>query len=208
MKFGDRVVKGWELTAAGYTAVWATENTREAIWDAMKRKETYATSGSRLWLRFFGGYDFVKSDLTTRAPAIVGYRKGVPMGGDLPQAAAGKAPTFLVAAARDPYGGNLDRLQVIKGWVDKAGKTHEKIFDVAWSNPEQRKVDAQRQADAGRQHRGRRHGVVDQHDRHARVDDRLEGSGVRSRRARVLLRASPRDPDAALDRVRRGATSR
>ena len=142
MKFGDRVVKGWELTAAGYTAVWATENTREAIWDAMKRKETYATTGSRLWLRFFGGYDFVAADTTTRAPAIAGYRKGVPMGGDLPKAAAGKAPTFLVAAARDPYGGNLDRVQVIKGWVDKAGKTHEKIFDVAWSNPEQRKVGA------------------------------------------------------------------
>jgi len=142
MKFGDRVVKGWELTAAGYTAVWATENTREAIWDAMERKETYATSGSRLWLRFFGGYDYVAADIATRAPAIVGYKKGVPMGGDLPKAAPGKVPTFLVAAARDPYGGNLDRIQVIKGWVDKAGKTHEKVFEVAWSNPEKRKIGA------------------------------------------------------------------
>ena len=140
MKFGDRVVKGWELTAAGYTAVWATSNTREAIWDAMKRKETYATSGTRLWLRFFGGYDYQASDLYSRAPAIAGYKKGVPMGADLPKGPAGRAPTFLLAAAKDPYGGNLDRIQVIKGWVDKAGKTHEKIFDVVWSNPEKRKV--------------------------------------------------------------------
>ena len=142
MKFGDRVVKGWEVTAAGYTAVWATENTREAIWDAMRRRETYATSGTRLWLRFFGGYDFKPSDLDARAPAIPGYAKGVPMGGDLPKAPAGKAPTFMVAALKDPYGGNLDRVQVIKGWVDKSGETHEKIFDVAWSSPDKRRRDA------------------------------------------------------------------
>jgi hypothetical protein len=139
LKFGDRVVKGWEVTAAGYTAVWALDNTREAIWDAMKRRETYATSGTRLWLRFFGGYDFVPADLYARAPAIPGYAKGVPMGADLPRAPAGKAPTFLVAALKDPYGGNLDRIQVVKGWVDKAGKTHEKIFDLAWSSPQTRK---------------------------------------------------------------------
>ena len=139
MKFGDRVVKGWEVTAAGYTAVWALENTREAIWDAMKRRETYATTGTRLWLRFFGGYEFVQSDLYARAPAIPGYSKGVAMGGDLPKAPPGKAPTFMVAALKDPYGGNLDRIQIIKGWVDEAGKTHEKIFDVAWSSPESRK---------------------------------------------------------------------
>jgi hypothetical protein len=139
LKFGDRVVKGWEVTAAGYTAVWALDNTREAIWDAMKRRETYATSGTRLWLRFFGGYDFVPGDLYARAPAIPGYAKGVPMGGDLPRAPAGKAPTFLVAALKDPYGGNLDRIQVVKGWVDEAGRTHEKIFDLAWSSPETRR---------------------------------------------------------------------
>ncbi|WP_019447339.1 DUF3604 domain-containing protein [Cupriavidus sp. BIS7] len=141
LKFGDRVVKGWELTAAGYTAVWAIENTRESIWDAMKRRETYATSGTRLWLRFFGGYDYVPKDLQTRSPAIVGYAKGVPMGGDLAQPPAGKKPTFLIAAAKDPYGGNLDRIQVIKGWLDKSGATHEKVFDVVWSNPEKRKRD-------------------------------------------------------------------
>jgi hypothetical protein len=142
LRFGERVVKGWEVTAAGYTAVWATENTREAIWDAMKRRETYATSGTRLWLRFFGGYDFVPADLDARAPAIPGYAKGVPMGGDLPKAPAGKAPTFMIAALKDPYGGNLDRIQIVKGWVDASGKTHEKIFDVAWSSPDRRKPDA------------------------------------------------------------------
>ncbi|HSQ68624.1 MAG TPA: DUF3604 domain-containing protein [Steroidobacteraceae bacterium] len=142
MKFGDRVVKGWEETAAGYTAVWALDNTREAIWDAMKRRETYATTGTRLWLRFFGGYDFEASDLDARAPAIPGYAKGVPMGSDLPRAPAGKAPTFMVAALKDPYGGNLDRIQIVKGWVDASGKTHEKIFDVAWSQPNRRKPGA------------------------------------------------------------------
>jgi hypothetical protein len=142
MKFGDRVVKGWEVTAAGYTAVWALENTREAIWDAMKRRETYATTGTRLWLRFFGGYEFAASDLDARAPAIPGYAKGVPMGGDLRKAPAGKAPTFMVAALKDPYGGNLDRIQIVKGWVDSSGKTHEKIFDVAWSQPNKRKPGA------------------------------------------------------------------
>ena len=142
MKFGDRVVKGWEVTAAGYTAVWALDNTREAIWDAMKRRETYATTGTRLWLRFFGGYEFEAGDLDSRAPAIPGYAKGVPMGSDLPRAPAGKAPTFMVAALKDPYGGNLDRIQIVKGWVDASGKTHEKIFDVAWSQPNRRKPGA------------------------------------------------------------------
>jgi len=142
MKFGDRVVKGWEITAAGYTAVWALDNTREAIWDAMKRRETYATSGTRLWLRFFGGYDFAPADLDSRAPAIPGYSKGVPMGGELPKASAGKAPTFMVAALKDPYGGNLDRIQIVKGWVDASGRTQEKIFDVAWSSPQTRMPDA------------------------------------------------------------------
>jgi hypothetical protein len=142
MKFGDRVVKGWEVTAAGYTAVWALDNTREAIWDAMKRRETYATTGTRLWLRFFGGYEFEAGDLDARAPAIPGYAKGVPMGGDLPSAPAGKAPTFMVAALKDPYGGNLDRIQIVKGWVDASGRTHEKIFDVVWSQPNRRKPGA------------------------------------------------------------------
>ncbi|HEV7317680.1 MAG TPA: DUF3604 domain-containing protein [Ensifer sp.] len=142
MKFGDRVVKGWEVTAAGYTGVWATENTREALWDAMKRKETYSTSGPRMIVRFFGGFDFMPADATSRTPAEIGYAKGVPMGGDLQKAPDGKAPTFLVAALKDPLGGNLDRVQIIKGWVDKDGKTEEKIFDVVWGDAEARKPGA------------------------------------------------------------------
>jgi len=139
MKFGDRVIKGYEMTGAGYTAVWATGNTREELWDAMKRKETYSTSGPHITVRFFGGYDFTKDDVS-RSPAAIGYEKGVPMGADLPAAPAGKAPTFLVAALKDPKTGNLDRIQVIKGWVDKAGKPQEKIFDVAWGDAQRRRI--------------------------------------------------------------------
>jgi len=129
----------WEYNAAGYAAVWAMENTREALWDALKRKETYATSGSRMTVRFFGGWDFARDDLRTRNIAEVGYAKGVPMGGDLDKAPAGKAPTFLVAAMKDPLSGNLDRIQVIKGWLDAKGETHERIYDVAWGDANRRK---------------------------------------------------------------------
>jgi hypothetical protein len=124
---------GWHQNAAGYAAVWATENTREALWDAMARKEVYATSGTRMTVRFFGGYDFTPDDVRTRMLAEVGYAKGVPMGGDLKRAPAGKAPTFLVAAMKDPLSGNLDRIQIVKGWVDVSGRAQEKIYDVAWS---------------------------------------------------------------------------
>ncbi len=139
MRFGERAVKGWEMTAAGRTAVWATANTREALWDAMKRRETYATSGPNIVVRFFGGFDFVPADAQTRSPAIAGYTKGVAMGGDLRGAPAGKAPTFLVAALKDPLGGNLDRIQIVKGWVDASGTPQEKIFDVVWGDAERRK---------------------------------------------------------------------
>jgi hypothetical protein len=128
------------MTAAGYTGVWATENTRAAIWDAMQRRETYATSGPRMIVRFFGGYDFTKRDAALRSPAISGYNKGVAMGSDLPKAPAGKAPTFLVAAVKDPFSGNLDRIQIIKGWLDAKGKLQEKIFNVAWGDAETRKL--------------------------------------------------------------------
>jgi len=124
---------GWFQAASGYTGIWATENTRAAIFDAMKRKETYATTGPRIAVRFFGGWDFEDDDTNTRLPANVGYKKGVPMGGDLSNAPNGKVPNFLVAARKDPMSGNLDRIQIIKGWLDKAGKTHEKVYDVVWS---------------------------------------------------------------------------
>jgi len=140
MKFGDRVVKGWEMTAAGYTAVWATENTRAAIWDAMQRRETYASSGPRIGLRFFGGYEFAPDDAGDRNVAAVGYAKGVAMGGSLAKAPRGKAPTFLVAALKDPIGANLDRVQIVKGWVDAEGATHERIHDVAWGDADRRRI--------------------------------------------------------------------
>jgi hypothetical protein len=126
-------VMGWQQAAAGYAAVWATENTREAIFDAMKRKETYSTTGSRMVVRFFGGWEFTAEDAQSRLPAANGYAKGVPMGGDLRKAPQGKAPSFLVAALKDPLSGNLDRIQIIKGWLDKDNKTHERVYDVVWS---------------------------------------------------------------------------
>jgi len=126
-------IMDWEVGASGYAAVWATENTREAIWDAMERRETYATTGSRMVVRFFGGFDFDAKDASNRMPANVGYTKGVPMGGDLRQAPAGQAPSFLVAALKDPMGANLDRVQIVKGWIDAKGELREKVYDVAWS---------------------------------------------------------------------------
>ncbi|MCT4370668.1 DUF3604 domain-containing protein [Yangia mangrovi] len=132
--FDGRTVKDWKLGASGLTAVWATENTRASIWDAMKRKEVYGTTGTRIGLRFFGGWEFAESDALGRTPANIGYAKGVPMGGDLMPAPEGAtAPNFLVAALKDPFSGNLDRIQIIKGWVDAAGEMQEKIYDVAWS---------------------------------------------------------------------------
>jgi hypothetical protein len=129
----DLSVMGWQQAASGYAAVWAEENTREAIFDAMQRKETYATTGSRILVRFFGGWDFTPQDVQSRFPGWVGYAKGVPMGGDLPGKAGGRSPTFQVAAMKDPLSGNLDRIQIVKGWLDAKGELHEKVYDVAWS---------------------------------------------------------------------------
>jgi hypothetical protein len=121
----------YESMAGGLTAVWARENTREALWDAMKRKEVFATTGTRLRVRVFAGWDLAESDLARSNFAEHGYDHGVPMGGDLSKAPDGKAPTMLVRVLRDPDGANLDRVQIIKGWLDKYGKTHERIYDIA-----------------------------------------------------------------------------
>ncbi len=139
-KLGEFTLMGKDMVASGYAAVWATENTREAIFDAMRRKETYATTGPRMLVRFFGGWDFEAEDANTRLPGEVGYTKGVPMGADLTNAPKGKAPTFLIAALKDVFSGNLDRIQIIKGWLDTNGDAHEKVYDVAWSG--NRKPDA------------------------------------------------------------------
>jgi len=127
-------IMDWEVGASGYAAVWATENTRGALWDAMQRKETYATTGPRMTVRLFGGFDFEAKDADASTLAKTGYAKGVPMGGDLRAAPEGKAPTFLVAAMKDSTGANLDRYQIVKGWLDKDGKLQEKIYDVVWSD--------------------------------------------------------------------------
>jgi hypothetical protein len=127
------VIEGWQTVASGLAAVWAQENTRTAIFDAMERKEVYATTGPRIFVRFFGGWNFTDADLNSRQPAFLGYEKGVPMGGDLHAREAADAPSFMVYALRDPIGANLDRIQIVKGWLDAEGQTHEKVYDVAWS---------------------------------------------------------------------------
>jgi len=133
-KVGDMEYEGWSMVASGYAGVWAKDNTRKAIFDAMMRKEVYATTGPRIIVRFFGGWDFVDDDASSRSPAMAGYQKGVPMGGDLFNAPSGKSPTFLVGALKDPIGASLDRIQIVKGWLDGSGELHEKIYNVAVSD--------------------------------------------------------------------------
>jgi hypothetical protein len=127
-------MNGWESQSAGLAAVWATENTREALWDAMKRKEVYATTGPRMSVRMFAGFDFSENDAERHDMPAIGYAKGVPMGGDLARAPAGKAPMLLLSATKDPDGANLDRIQVVKGWLDGEGNVQEKVYDVAVSD--------------------------------------------------------------------------
>ena len=131
-------IMGWQQVASGLAAVWATDNTRSAIFDAMERKETYATTGSRMMVRFFGGWNFTLADMNSRQLAFTGYSKGVPMGGDLPMRGQGgkSAPSFMVFALRDPVGANLDRIQIVKSWQD-GKKTQEKVYDVVWSDDRQ-----------------------------------------------------------------------
>jgi len=124
--------KGWDMGAAGFAGVWATANTRQAITDAFARKEVYASTGPRITVRFFGGFDFTESDARVDILAEVGYARGVPMGGDLGRGES--APTFLVAAMKDPNYGNLDRIQIVKGWLNADGSTGERVYDVALSD--------------------------------------------------------------------------
>ena len=135
----DRLWQNSLLVASGYAAVWAKENTRAAIFDAIKRREVYATTGSRIKVRFFSGWEFDETDIHRPAMLDIAYGTGVPMGGDLTKAKRGQVPKFLVIAAMDADGARLDRIQIIKGWMDKAGKLQEKVYDVAWSDD--RKLD-------------------------------------------------------------------
>lgn len=162
----ERVGKHWGVpeadipntaqVAAGYAAVWATENTREALFDAMRRREVYASTGPRMRVRFFGGWEFTEQDLRGAHPALAGYEKGVPMGGELSAAGAnagvnasnkergaqGEAPAFMVWALKDVDGANLDRIQIVKGWLGEDGETHEQVYDVAWSGDRQPGADS------------------------------------------------------------------
>jgi hypothetical protein len=141
MQTDNGTIYGWAQVASGYAAVWARENTRESIYDALARREVYATTGSRMMVRFFGGWSFNEADALSRVPANVGYEKGVPMGGEL-RGAEGDAPSFLVGALRDPYGANLDRVQIVKGWRDSRGELREKVYDVVWGDAERRRPGA------------------------------------------------------------------
>lgn len=132
---------GWQYLASGYAAVWAKENTREALFDAMMRKEVYASTGPRIKLRFFAGCDFEAADAEAEDFAARGYAKGVPMGGDVAACADNAAPSFLVHSVMDPDGANLDRVQIIKGWVDANGETQEQVHDVVWSDDRARDAD-------------------------------------------------------------------
>jgi hypothetical protein len=131
---GETMISSWQAGASGLVAVWATENTREALFDALARKEVYATSGSRITVRLFAGWDFEADEVERQDFARQGYARGVPMGGDLKNAPRGEAPKLMIRALRDPDNANLDRVQVIKGWLDANGETHELIYDVACSD--------------------------------------------------------------------------
>jgi len=135
---GGSKASGWDMQAAGLAGVWANENTRQGIYSAFKRREVYATTGPRISVRLFGGWDFEKGAADANNLAEIGYAQGVPMGGDLTRpATSGDKVQFLIHAVKDPNHANLDRVQVVKGWLDDNGKSHEKVFDVSWSDDRQ-----------------------------------------------------------------------
>jgi hypothetical protein len=129
----DFTIRHYQGLASGLAGVWAIENTREALFDAMRRKEVYATTGTRLLVRIFAGWDFTADEVHQPDFARTGYTRGVPMGGDLRSAPLGASPTFMVRALRDPDGANLDRIQIVKGWLGADGSLEEKVVDIAWS---------------------------------------------------------------------------
>lgn len=129
----DQLWENTRLVASGLAAIWARDNTRSSLFAAMKRKEVYATTGSRILVRFFAGWHFEEADILKPTYLDLAYEKGVPMGGDLTSAPAGKSPSFLIFAAKDPDGANLDRIQLVKGWLDAKGKPQERVYDVAWA---------------------------------------------------------------------------
>ncbi len=133
-KMGGALWENWRLAASGYAAIWATDNTREALFDALARREVYASTGPRIALRFFGGTDFAPGDEQVADLARLGYSRGVPMGGTLAPVEPGRAPRFLVHALKDPDGANLDRVQIVKGWLEKGGELREQVYDVALSD--------------------------------------------------------------------------
>ena len=191
-------IKGWQQAAGGYAAVWATENTREAIFDAMKRKETYATTGTRMTVRFFGGWDFTAEDADSRLPADRRLRQGR-ADGRRPAAEgapAGKAPTFLVAAMKDPSAATSTASRSSRAGWTTSGKTQEKVYDVVWSGD--RKPGADGKLPAGRQHGRREARDLEEHHRRSRADHRLDRSGFRRRR-------SPPSTTPASSRSRRHA---
>lgn len=171
---GVQDVKVWEQAAAGYAAVWATDNTRGAIFDALSRREVYASTGPRITLRFFGGWDF--DEHATLDPDYVrrGYERGVPMGAELPSTPQDQeAPVFMVAALKDPHGANLDRVQIVKGWLDADGNTREQVYNVSWSDGRQRTGD----------------GTL------APVGSSVDGAGYSNRIGAPQLTTTWRDPD-------------
>jgi hypothetical protein len=133
-------IAGKDINPGALTGIWAQSNTRGDIWDAMMARETFATSGPRIAVRLFGGWDFSDTMHNSSNAVEKAYKKGVPMGSDLEAGKPGAAPKFLVIASKDPLGANLDRVQIVKGWVDARGELHDKVFDVVWSN--ERALDA------------------------------------------------------------------
>ncbi len=195
-----RIITAQE-SASGLTGVWARENTRGEIFDALKRKEIYATTGTRMRVRLFAGWDFKPGDELAPDFAGLGYTRGVPMGGRLNAPPKGAAPTFIVRAMRDPDWANLDRIQIIKGWLDADGKAKERIYDIAVSGDRKIGADGRARTPVGT--------TVDiakaslhQHHRCPAPCGSLARSGLRPEPAGVLLCPRAGDPDAALDDLR------